>query len=83
MSGESGSMCPIRRNFSFGSCSLPQILGTNGLVVVVVDGHILYTLSLVACSKNMGINYKLFVLDILDNQLTLVGKDWFISLPMQ
>ena len=23
-------------SFSFGSCSLPQILGTNGLVVVVV-----------------------------------------------
>ena len=27
---------PDLTSFSFGSCSLPQILGTNGLVVVVV-----------------------------------------------
>ena len=26
----------------FGSCSLPQILGTNGLVVVVVENNTLF-----------------------------------------
>ena len=36
MSRESRSMCPIRRNSLLVHVAYPQILGTNGLVVIVI-----------------------------------------------
>ena len=42
---EKADPCARSGVISFGSCSLPQILGTNGLVVVVVVVYMVYPYS--------------------------------------